>query len=289
MRVVITGASGFLGRHLLKKAPKGAEIMACFHRTAIDVLFNGVPLPLNLTNPDWSAIRDFAPDVIIHLAAMARLDDCENNPDLAHQINVTATSTLADLANELNARLIFTSTDLIYDGRNGNYDENDPPNPLNVYAKTKRAAEQYLLEHCHNAVSVRCALIYGTALGGQPTFTEAMIRKLRDGQPVRLFTDELRNPVWVANLAEMLWELTDADYTGPLNIGGPEALSRLEMGRIICQTLTLSEANLVGIRAADLQLKVPRPADCSLSLTRLQKVLKSPQIPFSEAIRQDFL
>ena len=244
-KVMISGASGFLGRHLLYSKPPDMQVLAQYCHQDVKTLFPDVQhVQMDFTNTDWSAVRDFAPDAIIHTAAMANVNECEKQPDAAIAMNDTATRQLADVAREIGARLIYTSTDQVYDGKRGDYTEADLPSPSNVYGKTKVDSEVYLLEHHPAAVSVRCALIYGKAIEQPPTFTENMILTLEKGETVNLFTDEYRTPVLVDNLAEVLWELAGNDYCGPLNIGGSDKLSRMEMGEVACDILGLNKSLL---------------------------------------------
>lgn len=205
---------------MIRQARPNVVIFAQYHQhQPLGNLPVGQIFQLDLQQPDWRLIRELHPDVIIHTAAMPSILACEQQPALAEQVNTTATIQLTDLARETGARLIYTNTDLIYDGRQGNYDEAAAANPLNVYARTKYRAERYLLEHHENAVSVRCALVYGKALHHTPTFTEQMIGRLRRGESVTLFYDEYRTPLLVDDLAAALWELAGNDYCGPLNLG----------------------------------------------------------------------
>ncbi|RMH81929.1 MAG: SDR family oxidoreductase [Calditrichaeota bacterium] len=276
-RVFITGASGFLGSYLLELAPAGVEIMAQYHtvephRTAPTIH----PVQIDFQNPDFSPVADFSPEVIVHTAAMSRVDACEQQRELAYQINVAATRQLADLAGKCGARMLFTSSDQIYNGERGNYTEADPPDPPAYYGHTKVEAERYILEHLNNAVSIRVALIYGRAIQGTSTFTEAIVNNLREGNPVRVFVDEYRSPILVNALAEAMWELAEHTYTGRLNLGGAQRLSRLEMGQIICELLHLDESLLRHTRVADLALPARRPRDCSFDISLARQVLRTP-------------
>lgn len=288
-KILITGASGFVGSHLIRQAPPGAMIFAQYHQhPPIGELPARQCIPLDLRQPGWRPVRELRLDVIIHAAAMPSILACEQQPGLAEQVNTMATIELTDLARETGARLIYTNTDLIYDGRQGNYAESDPVNPLNVYARTKYRAEQYLLEHCENAVSVRCALMYGKALHRTPTFTEQMIDRLRHGESVTLFYDEYRTPILVDDLAAALWELAGNDYCGPLNLGGSEKLSRYAMGKVVCEVLGLPRELLVAKSAAEVDLPAPRPPDCSLDISRAREVLRTRFSGFAEGIARVF-
>lgn len=288
-KILLTGASGFVGSHLIRQTPPDVMLYAQYHQhLPMGELPAKQCIALDLQQPDWQLIRELRPDVIIHTAAMPSILACEQQPEMAAQVNTLATIELADLARQAGARLIYTNTDLIYDGRQGNYDETAAANPLNVYARTKYRAEQHLLDHHDNAVSVRCALVYGKALHRTPTFTEQMIERLRRGESVTLFSDEYRTPLLVDDLAAALWELAGNNYCGPLNLGGSEKLSRYGMGEAVCAVLGLPQELLVAASAADLELPAPRPPDCSLDITRARMVLRTRLSGFAEGIARVF-
>ncbi len=288
-RVFITGASGFLGRYLLKQAPGGMQILAQYHHNPIPSTAPGLEmLPVDLTNPDWKEVLDFQPGAIIHTAALSLLDECEREPLLAEEINYHATVQLAEIARRTKARFIFVSTDQLFDGKKSLYSEGDPPIPLSVYGKTKAAAEKYLLAHLNNCVVARAALIYGKALHGKPTFTETMVNKLGNGQPVKLFVDEYRTPVLVQNLAAALWELAGSDFRGIIHLGGAQRVSRYEMGEILCRLFDFSTGLLIPTRLAELALPAPRPPDCSLDISLAKRTLHTRMVDCEEGLRLAF-
>lgn len=284
-RVLITGASGFVGSWLLKTAPGNVEILAQHHQREIPFLPpRAAALHLNLLQPDWKRALAFEPKVILHCAALASPESCEAQPEAAQQINFSAAAQLCDLAVQIGARLIFTSTDLVYGGARGWYSESDPPQPINAYTRAKVEAERYILANHPNAAVARCALVYGRSLHGQPTFTEALIENLRRGEPVALFCDEYRTPIPVDALAAALWELAGNEFTGILNLGGAEKVSRYDMGRIICETLSLPESLLLPRKIVEMRFAAARAPDCSLDVSLARRVLTTPLPGFAKGI-----
>ena len=169
---------------------------------------------------DASAVRATfrlqAPQLVIHCAALSRSPECQANPALAHTLNVEVTALLAELA--ANIPLVFLSSDLVFDGRTGNYDETAPVNPLSVYAETKVSAEQIILANPKHTV-IRLSLNGGTSPAGDRGFNEQMRRAWQAGQTLRLFTDEFRSPI-PARLQR-----------GDMGIGGPQPTRPLSRGR----------------------------------------------------------
>ena len=276
-KILVTGSSGYLGRYLIKYAPaQGTSIIAQYRAKmpndyGRDVQF----LKLDFAEQDWSALEAFSPDVVIHTAAMASIDECEVKPEISNYINFEVTRRLVDFTASKNARFIFISSDVVFDGKKGNYSEKDKPIPQNVYARSKTEAEKYVLENHNNAVVVRPALFYGLALNGRPSFTETIMRNLYAGKQVFLFADQFRTPVAVNDLAAALWELIELDYTGILHLGGPQKVSRMEMGEMLCGLFKLDKSLLIPVKSDKAGLIAPRPLDCSLDTTLSQQLLQT--------------
>ncbi len=288
-KIFLTGASGFLGEHILRISPKNTQILA-HYRSHYIISSPGTvkEIQMDFTDSSWQEVIDFEPDVIIHTAAMAKLDDCEAQPFKARAVNDEATRQLVDIARQLGARFIYTSTDQIFDGYHGHYTESDLPNPLNVYGLTKYEPEPYILKTHDDAVVVRCALIYGMSLNGIRTFTENMIANLREGRPVNLFPDEFRSPILVNNLAEVIWELVDNDFHGVINVGGSQKVSRYEMGEIACAILGVPAKLLNPVRASEIEFAAYRPVDCSFNITFASGILRTPLLDCHEGLSKAF-
>ncbi len=275
-RVYITGASGFLGRYLLKYAPKKYRILGQYRQHPLRLTQGHVQVTRqDLAADEWAPLWQFSPQAIIHTAAQASIDACQLHPQEAWEVNYRVTCKLVDLAKRIGARFLFLSSDVIFDGQKGNYQEDDPPAPLNVYAETKVAAEKYILDHHPDAVVIRPALFYGQSLNGRPSFTEVIYKNLKSGKSVYLFTDQFRTPVLVNNLATALWELVASDYRGILHIGGSQKVSRYEMGLILCDVFNLPRNLIIPIPSDQANQAAPRPRDCSLNIERARSVLKT--------------
>jgi dTDP-4-dehydrorhamnose reductase len=261
----ITGAAGLIGHHLLHSPALPA------HRW--------VPRPLcrlELDLLDFHAVDQLfhreQPALIIHCAAISRSPDCQQNPALARRINLDATTHLAALATDI--PLLFFSSDLVFDGRQGAYRETDPPHPLSVYGETKAEAERVVLRNPRHTV-IRTSLNAGQSPSGNRAFNEEMIDAWQQGRTLRLFTDEFRCPIPAISTARAVWELADHDARGLLHVAGAERLSRWEIGRIVAQAHPhlhplMEPASLTEYSGA------PRPADTSLNCARAQALLSFP-------------
>ncbi|HOW65341.1 MAG TPA: SDR family oxidoreductase, partial [Verrucomicrobiota bacterium] len=224
-RVWITGAGGLIGHYLWELAPAAVP--------AWDVW--GVTRD-QLDLADFSAVRAAfkrrPPTIIIHCAAISRSTVCQSQPDLAWKMNVDVTRMLADLAKDID--FVFFSTDLVFDGRLGRYQESDPVHPLSIYAETKVAAEKIVFGNPAHLV-IRTSLNGGRSPTGDRGFNEEMRRAWAAGNTLRLFTDEFRSPIPAVVTAQATWELVKTRQTGLFHIAGRQRLSRWEIGQLMAQ------------------------------------------------------
>ena len=265
MKAWVTGAGGLIGNYLVQAAPQFAPGWEVRGLTRDQ---------LELT--DFAAVarafREDAPSLVIHCAALSKSPACQSDPVLARRLNVEVTTCLTQLAADI--PLIFFSTDLIFDGRKGNYTETDSPNPLSVYGETKVAAEAVVLRNPRHAV-VRTSLNGGTSPTGDRGFNEEMRRMFRAGQVLNLFTDEFRNPLPALVTARAVWELSALGVTGIYHIAGREKLSRWEIGRLVAARCPELQPQL---RAGSLKeyRGAPRAPDTTLDCTKAQQRLSFP-------------
>jgi len=263
--VWVTGAGGLIGNYLVQTAPRYASnrrVIGLTH-TQLDVT-------------DFSAVREQfrtrKPQLIVHCAALSRSPACQENPSLARKLNVEATAGLAGLAADI--PFIFFSSDLVFDGRQGNYDESAQPNPLTVYAETKIAAEQFVLANPQHTV-VRLSLNGGASPTGDRGFNEEMRRAWQAGKTLRLFVDEYRCPMPAIVTARAIWELVAHCKPGLYHLAGSQRLSRWQMGQLIAARWPQLNPRLQPASRKE-YAGPPRPPDTSLNCARIQKLLSFP-------------
>lgn len=264
----ITGAGGLLGSYLLQTAPEFAPgwRVRGLTRAQFDLL-------------DFAALeREFlkdAPSLVIHCAAVSTVAEAKANPTLAQQVNVELTRVLAGLAATI--PFVFFSTDLIFDGRRGNYRETDPANPLHLYGETKAEAEQLVLRNPRHLV-LRTSINGGTSRTGNRGFNEQLRHALQKGQGMTLFTDEFRSPIASRETIRVLWELVHKNGGGLFNVAGSDRLSRWQIGQLLIQRWPelLPKINEILPGSAKDFPGPPRALDTSLDLTKVQAVLTSP-------------
>ena len=226
-RLFITGGSGFVGGHLLSQAQHEWDVFTTFHSRPLS--FPGVAylkLDLAMEKQIQNIVEKVQPDVIIHAAAWSDLDGCEKDPERAFHINATATEILGELSSRMSCRMIYISTDMVFNGEKGDYIESDETRPISVYGKTKLAGEKFVKSVCSNYVVARSALIYGSPVTGSNSFSERILARVQKGEKISLFTDQFRTPVLVQNLAQALLELAGHTFVGTLHLGGATKVNR---------------------------------------------------------------
>jgi dTDP-4-dehydrorhamnose reductase len=261
----ITGAGGLIGNCLVRTAPKFAPQwrLRALTRDRLDLL-------------DFTAVRrEFQkdrPQLVIHCAAVSTVAGAEADPELARRVNVEVTKLLAGLAAEI--QFIFFSTDLVFDGRKGDYVETDAPNPLHLYGETKAAGEQIVLANRRHTV-VRTSINGGISPTGDRGFNERMKREWRDGRMMKLFTDEFRSPIPAVETARAVWELAGKNCAGICHVAGAEKLSRWQIGRLLAKRWPKLNAKIEPASARDFP-GPSRAPDTSLDISKAQKVLSKP-------------
>ena len=264
--VWITGARGLIGNYLVQTAPRFAPHwrVRALTRADFDLL-------------DFAAVeREFKkdrPQLVIHCAAVSTVAEAQKNPDHAWRVNVEMTRLLAGLASE--GRFIFFSTDLVFDGRRGNYVEADPVNPLTRYGETKAAAEKIVGQNPRHLV-VRTSINGGVSIPGNRAFNEQLRAALQAlGQGMTLFTDEFRCPIPAIETARAVWELAQKNGAGIFQVAGAEKLSRWQIGQLLIGRWPEVKVKIQSGSAKDFA-GPPRALDTSLDISKIQKFLSAP-------------
>ncbi|RKX85379.1 MAG: hypothetical protein DRP57_03855 [Spirochaetes bacterium] len=230
-------------------------------------------------------LKENNPDVIVHLAALSDIDYCEAHKEIAEKINTGVTGVIADFCRASGCRLIYFSSDSVFDGKKGLYTEEDIPKPLHFYGKTKVASENIIKKSLTNCVIIRPSLIMGLpVLDEGNSFLWRMIKSMKRGEKAAFPKSEIRSPADVITLSRAVLELALKSYNGYLHISSNDVLTRYDMAKRIAKRLGYP-AELVIDKKPDVSSgRAPRPADVSLDNSRAKRILKTPMVGLDEGL-----
>ena len=276
MRIVVTGASGQLGRYLVDhlesrdypvdawcrgEQPRPMAIPESSHRR-VDITDQ-----CEVVN----ALDSADPEIVFHLAAISAADAVFTDPERGFATNVVGTGHIAEWCARRGRRLVFTSTDLVFDGSASLYREEDPPNPILKYGQSKVEAERLVLR-VEDALVTRISLLYGFSRADRPGFFDRAIAAMGQGIPQTFFEDEYRTPLDYKSAVAILTRLAFTTSVGLMHVGGPRRMSRHDLMRRSAGILGISPDLVRSNRRGDVALREPRPADVSLDTSLLQSI-----------------
>ena len=282
MKVLITGLSGYLGHYLYYYRPKNVQIIGTYCRNSDDFEAQKM-IRLDLESVDVFTKLSGRYDLVIHTAANASLGDCERNEHRAYRVNSEATEKLARWSQYQGSRFIYLSTDIVFKGDQGNYTENDQPNPVNIYGLSKLEGERAVSAYHTNYTICRLSLVLGKAKGSRKNFIDHFIQNLHEGNEIPLFVDEWRTPITPRYAAHAIWEIALSKYTGIIHLCGAERINRYQLGMKITAYLNYPTDRLQ--KACSSQTTAyPRPLDVSLRSLFVNKILTLRQQNISDTI-----
>ena len=244
MRILVTGASGLLGMNFSMQVKTEHSISAVVNSHGLRSLdFDSIPVDLLAKNVIPQLIDKTEPDWILHCAAIAGIDRSDNQEELSQKLNAEIPGVLSLEAKKRNIRLLHISTDAVFDGKKGNYSEEDLTNPMSVYAKTKLAGERAVLEANSDALVAR-VVFYGWSLFGNRSLSEFFINNLLKGKQVKGFTNLQFCPLQVNHLADILLEMMKKNLSGIYHAVSSESLSKYDFGVKLAQKFAL-DAGLI--------------------------------------------
>lgn len=271
MKLVVTGGSGMLGHDLLRRACREHQVWGSFHAHPVD-LPGSTMFPLDLADePDLKAkFAVIKPDVIVHTAALTNVDECERQPEMAKRINAQGTKLLAEIAEELNARFVYISTDYVFDGDSGGYREEDAPNPVNRYGESKLQGEEWVRRCCSQPLILRTTM-FGLKIPPQRGLMESLMEALCSGKPMTRFADQYFTPLYCGQLSELILRLIDLGAVGLFHLGSANKLSRYEFARLVADCFALGRAEIRSVPFRHIDGLAKRPRDTSLMSGRIQE------------------
>ncbi|XP_057454545.1 uncharacterized protein LOC130746053 [Lotus japonicus] len=309
-KIVVVGGTGYLGQHLLQAladSPHAYDLAFTFHSThppqpLLDAIPTSLPFQVDLKSGNGfpTHLARFSshfnlPDVVVNCAAISVPRACETDPATAHAINVPSSLVKwLQSFKESSTLLIHLSTDQVYEGEKSFYKEEDVAVPVNVYGKTKVAAEKYISDNCPNFAILRSSIIYGRQTVS-PVPKSLPIQwidgALAKREKVEFFHDEFRCPIYVKDLITIILALTNQWISERkqmqllLNAGGPDRVSRVQMAEAVAQFRGHETSLIKSVSASTVDRGVKSPADISMDITRLVQTLRINPVSFKDGVR----
>ncbi|QEC66283.1 SDR family oxidoreductase [Panacibacter ginsenosidivorans] len=294
MKILITGANGFLGQHLtLFLAEKGYNIIACSRGACrIPERFHFEYFPVELTDKIAvnALVRNISPGIIIHTAANSKPDDCHINREACLQQNVEATKNLLQSLKAVStkAKFIYISTDFIF-GENGPHSEDATTDPLNFYGESKLMAEQCVKESGLSYAIVRPVFIYGPVWDGvRHTFLQWVKNSLEHGKAIKVVSDQTRTPTFVKDICKGIKAIIDSEQTGDFHLAGKDLLSPYDMAIAVASFLNLNAALIENVTSESFKEPVQRAKRSGLRIDKAKQLLQYDPVDFAKGVELTF-
>ncbi|HEC87728.1 MAG TPA: dTDP-4-dehydrorhamnose reductase [Thermoplasmata archaeon] len=269
MRIFVTGGSGLVGRCLQKKLHE-KKVFFSFYKHSINQK-NFIQMDITKKEEVFRVMEKFSPDVIIHTAALTNVDKCEVEKETAYSINVTGTKNIAEYAKNYNCKLIYISTDYVFDGEKGFYIEEDIPNPINFYGFTKLEGEKIVSEICNDFIIARTSVVYGVE---KNNFLTWILNNLKNNNEIKVVKNQFVSPTLNLDLCEQILSLLEKDCEGYFHTAGGERMSRYEFALSVADFFKLDKKLIVPVNMEDIDWVASRPADSSLNISKISKIKK---------------
>jgi len=283
MKFLVTGSAGLIGFQIIKDLVKqNHTVYSCYHE---DEPKNGIPILLDLRNQEQikQTIRNTKPDRIIHLGAMTNVDLCESEPEIATILNAKSTETLAKEAANLHAFFVYVSTDYVFDGKNGMKKEDDIPNPIGNYGKSKLAGEYSLNKLASSWAIARTSTPFDVH-PKKKSFPIWVKESLESNQEIKVLTDQFTSPTYVPNLSKMLIEVATRQINGIIHLAGATRISRYDFAKLIANKQNLDSSLLIPAKIDEMNWKARRPKDSSLDVSFATEILNEKPMEINKAI-----
>jgi len=280
LRILIVGASGFIGYHIFEEFSKHHQVAGTFYSHSTN---NFIYLDVKDKMEINEVLTSFSPDVIIYTAYNPNVEYCETHPDETWEVNVKGTANIIEVIKKIGAKFIFFSSDYIFDGKEGPYLEEDRPNPINVYGRQKLESEELIRENLMDYLIIRTTVVFGWERNGK-NFIMQMIYSLRSGEKMKVPEDQFGTPTYVKNLCIATRELIEKEKVGIYHIAGKDLISRYNFARIAAKVFALDENLLIPVSSSEFREKVTIPINAGLKIEKAQNELETDLLEVKEGL-----
>lgn len=272
MKILVTGASGLLGSAVSVRFKDYFDVVSAYtsHKVKIDGC-KTIYLDITDASGTVNLIKKIKPDIIIHAASLVGINICEKEKELAYKVNVEGTKNVVNAAKLSKSKIVYISTDYVFDGKKGMYKENDKPNPINNYGQTKLEGEKFI-DLKTNAI-IRTSIYGWNVVKERKSFSTWAIDELKNHKKINVFADQFNSMILVNDLAEALKKVLDGEYAGILNIASSERISKYNFVLQLCDAFSLEKNLVTPIKLKDMGGSELRPNDTSLDASKAAKEL----------------
>ena len=273
-KILVTGSAGLIGTQIVKDLlDNHKQVYSCYNKTKPEL---GIITHLDLTKKDdiVNTMNRIKPDVVIHLGAMTDVELCETETELAKKINTDATEILALESEKYNTFFVYMSTDYVFDGKVGMKKENDEPNPINFYGKSKLDGERVFKKITTPNVIVRTSTPFGLH-SKKISFPIWVKKNLELEKEISVVVNQYTSPSYVPNISKMIIEIMERKITGIIHLAGATKISRYDFAVQISKIINVNKQFLKLTKMDQMDWKAQRPADSSLSVSKANKILKN--------------
>lgn len=270
MKVLVIGASGLVGSHLLQTCQqRGWNVMGTYQNFAQPGL---IPLQITDETSVKSLITQSQPEVVFLPAFLSNVDYCQQNPEETYQSNVVGCLNVAQATRDVGAKLVFYSSDYVFNGENGPYQETDQPDPICVYGRQKLEVEQKISELLDNYLICRIAWVYGHENQGK-NFVLRLISTLTNNQTIRVPQDQIGSPTLANDIAEASCRLLEVGARGLFHTTGIDCMNRYQFALKVAEVFGLQTDTLLPVMTSELNQVAPRPLKCGMRCDLLHQTL----------------
>jgi dTDP-4-dehydrorhamnose reductase len=283
-KILIVGVSGLLGGKLYQIGKERYQMFGTYltHQVSLERSFR---LDATRRQDVFTLIGKIRPDLVIDTHSITNVDYCETHPEEAWRVNVEGTKNVAEACKTFGSKLIFLSSEYVFDGRKSSYSEKDKPRPLNYYGKTKLIGERVIEALDVNHIIARTAVLYGRGGAGKRPFIMWVLENLRAGKEINIVIDQFNNPTLADNLAEILLKLYEKDAVGLFHTVGRDNVSRYELAQRVTEIWGLDRNLIKPITTPELRQAAPRPRKLELSTHKLQRLLGVVPVGIEEGLK----
>ena len=290
-KVLVTGSNGLLGQKIIYSLIERKDIDLLASSKGLNRLitksgYRYVDLDITKNEEVKKVFENENPDAVINCAAMTNVDYCEENQDSCWEINVKAVENLAKSCEVSKSHLLHLSTDFVFDGKSGPYNENDKPNPLHFYAKSKLKSEEIVKKIMTNWTIARTIIIYGiTDNMSRSNIVLWAKKEIENGNTINVVNDQLRSPTLAEDLAKGCISIIDKSAFGLYHLSGPKTYSILDLVHKVADFYNLDKSLILPVTSASLNQSATRPLSTGFDITKAKKDLDFNPVDFLEGIK----